>query len=333
MSRRSRTGACCAAATRLIVVAMLPVLHGCSPEPEVATPADGTPPEVMIESPLAGSSVADTVGVVVRAQDAGGVHCVTLLADTLACGTRFAPPWRFTWVTGTLPDSSFHTLQAEAVDAEGNRALSAACRVCVRINHAPHARILRPYDEEWCDLADTSAVWRCEVSDPDEGALPAERVEWSVDGTALAARGTIIPAPILPPGTHEIRVGARDRWEREAWARARMTAFRYPSPDRPEAALELFLIALRARNAAVATSVLAAEFRAFAPRAQAGPNMGRRARGGGAHCPARRRGSCACHARGVRRITRDLHAAWPLASEDRVAESGTHRSPGVRFRA
>jgi hypothetical protein len=232
-----------------------------------AVAPDGTPPTVTVLSPTANSTIADTVRVQIEATAAAGIQCVTLLVDSLACGTRYGPPWSIRWSTGHLPDSSFHSVQAEAIDRAGNRALSPPLRVCVRRNRAPNVRILRPGEGEWIDVADSAGTWLCEALDPDEGPLADDRIVWLIDGDSLPGRGAMRLAPVLTEGVHTVGALGSDRWGRRARAGCEVTAFRYPAPDCPEAALEAFLDALRARNPDAAAGALADAYRGFGPQA------------------------------------------------------------------
>jgi hypothetical protein len=252
----------------MLALAMLALAAGtsCDTREAPAAAPDSAPPTVALLSPVAGGIVADTVCVRIEAADAAGIQCVTLLVDSLACGTRYGPPWSIRWSTGHLPDSSFHILQAEAIDRAGNRALSSPHRVCVRRNRAPSVRILRPGDGEWIDLADTAGTWLCEACDPEEGLLAGDRIVWLIDGDSLSGRGATRPAPVMTEGAHAIVARGSDRWGRSGLARCEVTAFRYPARDCPEAALEVFLDALRARDPDAAAGALAEAYRGFGPQ-------------------------------------------------------------------
>lgn len=252
--------------TALLLLA-LAASPACDKREAPATATDSAPPTVAVLSPAANSTIADTVCVRIEAAAAAGIQCVTLLVDSLACGTRYGPPWSIRWSTGHLPDSSFHVVQAEAIDRAGTRALSPPHRVCVRRNRAPGVRILRPGEGEWIDLADTTGTWLCEARDPDEGLLADEHIVWLIDGDSLPGRGAMRPAPALAEGAHAVAACASDRWGRSGLARCAVTAFRYPARDCPEGALEVFLDALRARNPDAAAGALADAYRGFGPQA------------------------------------------------------------------
>lgn len=230
------------------------------------TPAepDRVAPQVAVLSPRDGSSVADSVTVVLEATDDQGVETVTLWVDDLPAGSCSAPPWEVVWDTGGLPDSSFHNLRAEARDAAGNLGRSPDSRICVRQNGSPSVRILWPPDAHWANLDQPQTDWRCAASDPDEGALGDDRIVWFVDGIALLTTGAAIPPPEIIAGTHEIRVQVADRWGRSAIDRHELHAFRYPEGNTPSELLEIFWLAIRSRDSRTAADCLSNGF-AFMP--------------------------------------------------------------------
>ena len=226
---------------------------------------DVTPPEVAILSPADRSVVADTVTVRVAASDDHRVRSVTFLVDGTTVAERHEPPWEIPWMTGSLPDSSYHTLRAAAVDDAGNASLSTEARVCVRHNDPPTIRILWPPEDYWIDLDEPLLPWRCAAHDPNEGLLDEDHICWYLDGALIEQKGKAIEAPELSCGAHTIRAQASDSWDRSTAALRSIQAFRYPDGTDPSAALEVFLCAVRARNADVATACLAEEFRFFRP--------------------------------------------------------------------
>jgi hypothetical protein len=226
---------------------------------------DQIAPTVTIRSPLAGSSVADSVTVVITAADEQGIASVTLWIDDRSAASCAAPPWEMTWNTAGLPDSSIHTLRAEARDAAGNQGWSPELRVCVRQNHPPTARILWPPDGHWANLAQPRAEWRCQADDPDEAFLEDSCIVWSVDGYALSASGRALAPPKLTEGRHEIRVRVTDRWGRCATTDHELHAFRYPAGNTPAELLERLWLAIQSRDAETAISCLGAEFTLLPP--------------------------------------------------------------------
>jgi len=239
-------------------------LAACTDSRDEVTPPDTRPPVVAIRAPRPESMVADTVSVAVDASDDTGVRSVTLLVGGAAAVTRHQPPWLLPWPTAGLPDSSYHELTAEAVDEAGNSAVSTPCRVCVRRNAAPVAAILWPEPERWIDLDAAPHPWSGAAIDPDEGALPEERLVWYVDGDSTAAGG-VIAAPALAAGPHAIRFEARDAWGRRTSATCEIVAFHYPAATLPGDALGRFLCALRARDSLRVEEALDAAFQAHPP--------------------------------------------------------------------
>ena len=243
------------------------LLAACSASHEEIAPPDTTPPTVAIRFPLPESTVADTVRVEIDTSDDTRVRRVSLLVDGAASGTCYGPPWVVPWATGERPDSSLHRLVAEAVDEAGNSALSAPCRVCVRHNESPVVSIRWPEEKRWIDLEAPARPWCADASDPDEGALPDERIVWFLDGQPLGQTGRAIPPPDLPEGPHTIRVRATDGWGRAAQASGTIGAFRYPERSDPGGALQSFLYALRARDPLRAAAVLDEAFGSHPPGA------------------------------------------------------------------
>jgi large repetitive protein len=85
---------------------------------------DGAAPSVAIVSPVAGSTVAGDVLVLVDARDDGEVVGVELTVDGAPVASLAAPPWRFRWdVWSATPGP--HVLEARAVDATGLETVSA----------------------------------------------------------------------------------------------------------------------------------------------------------------------------------------------------------------
>ncbi len=232
-------------------------LMACTPEKEQIAAPDTTPPELVILAPSDRSPVADTVAVRIDVHDDVRVRRVTLLIDGGTLAERYAEPWVFAWATGLLPDSSFHVVQAEAVDEAGNSALSDPRTVCVRHNEPPRVTIVWPPENYGIDLDLPQAQWECVAQDPDEGSLGSDQVVWSLNGCALSETGLRIAMPPLVEGAHSITVRVRDRWGRSAVQSRPVLAFRYPDRDVPAEALDAFFCALRARNAEAAAATLA----------------------------------------------------------------------------
>ncbi len=104
---------------------------------------DTTPPTVSLTSPVAGSDLAGTVGIVASATDNTGVAGVQFLVDGANLGSEVTgpgPAYSFTWNTATSGNGA-HTLSARARDAAGNSAVSANVAITVT-NSAPGGLLL-----------------------------------------------------------------------------------------------------------------------------------------------------------------------------------------------
>ncbi len=86
--------------------------------------SDTTPPMTSITSPADGGTVSGVVAVAASASDNIGVARVDLQIDGVVKGSLTAPPYTFSWDTGTAAPGK-HTLQAVAYDAAGNIGTSA----------------------------------------------------------------------------------------------------------------------------------------------------------------------------------------------------------------
>jgi len=82
--------------------------------------SDGSPPQVAIQSPVAGASVNSTVSIDVLAIDDFGVATVRIFIDGEKRADLFTQPYHMLWNTAALADQSTHTIRAEALDAAGN---------------------------------------------------------------------------------------------------------------------------------------------------------------------------------------------------------------------
>src|SRR5437868_3815289 len=83
---------------------------------------DTTPPVVRLTAPLAGSTVAGTVGVSASASDNLGVARVVFSLDGTSTKTLTSGPYAYSWDSTAVANGA-HSLQARAYDAAGNRAV------------------------------------------------------------------------------------------------------------------------------------------------------------------------------------------------------------------
>jgi subtilisin family serine protease len=135
---------------------------------------DGAAPQVSIRSPKVGAKIAGDVVVEVDATDDGGLARVDLLVDGAQEATAAAPPWRFVWGTGSLPQGP-HSLVARALDRTGRESNSGPVEVTV--DRVPG---VAAYDAQL-------AAPRCIDSGP-----------VCESGSLLAGRGALGPEPMAP---------------------------------------------------------------------------------------------------------------------------------------
>ena len=109
----------------------------------VGTVSDTTAPAVTITSPANGAEVTGTVTVTAAASDTAGVTSVTFLVDGIAIGTDTSVPYSASWNSGAVAAGS-HTLRAQARDAAGNVATSAAVTVTVSSSSRPAQAVFQP---------------------------------------------------------------------------------------------------------------------------------------------------------------------------------------------
>ncbi len=147
--------------------------------------ADVTPPSIQLMTPLDGAALKGIVPVAAAASDDRGVAAVTFYAGTLLLGRVTASPWTIAW--DTTPASGPVVLTAQAVDAAGNAATSAA--VPVYVDHVPPTVTItspqpipsQPPDPPVPPVVSGSVTIRADVSDD----YRLERVEYRVGGTLV----------------------------------------------------------------------------------------------------------------------------------------------------
>src|SRR5207253_1078571 len=109
----------------------------------VSNSTDTQPPTVSITAPSSGAAVAGTVSVTASASDNVGVTGVQFYVDGSAVGSVLtAAPYSYSWNTASLSNGT-HTLPAQASDAAGTAATSAAVSVTVD-NRAPTVSVTAP---------------------------------------------------------------------------------------------------------------------------------------------------------------------------------------------
>jgi subtilisin family serine protease len=192
------------------------VAGGAAPTPPDPDPVDAIAPEVAIVSPSSNSTVSGVVEVAVSANDLdSGVAAVELWIDGSLAASDGAPPWSFAWDSRGAGDGA-HSLEALAVDAAGNDAISPAVDVLVQNGvsdtTAPSVSILSPGDGE-----SVRRTLKIDVVASDASTI--ESIEVLVDGerigsdrcgaTTCSVRFAWNPRRVSPGG-HVIEARASD---------------------------------------------------------------------------------------------------------------------------
>jgi len=116
-------------------------------------PPDPTPPAVSITSPIAGSTVSDTVTVLVSASDNVGIQSVLFQVDGTSIATDTTPPYSTSWDTTTIANGS-HSLNAVATFTSGN--ISGAATVTVNVNNTSSVQATHYLDVNHVNASDTN---------------------------------------------------------------------------------------------------------------------------------------------------------------------------------
>lgn len=92
---------------------------------------DKEPPEVQITNPLNGQVVSGTVNITAEATDNKGVDKVVFYINGDSVFTITSRPYKYTWITTSLEDSTIHNIYAKAYDAAKNEGISTTISVMV----------------------------------------------------------------------------------------------------------------------------------------------------------------------------------------------------------
>ncbi len=221
-------------------LAFLAGAWGCiRPSPEEPGPKDTL--QVQILRPTEGAHVADSVEVLVSAP---GAAAVELACDGRSMGRIFEPPWRFSWDTAGLADSSLHSLLAIGWLPDGTLRQSDRRTVVVRRNTPPTVRLLWPSDGIWLEAGEDTAVWKASVVDSTPGPQGIS-IEWTLDGETVASGTAVVSEPPrLSPGAHTVSVLVRDSWGASSCEKARVTVRLYEPADSPVRVVQNLLLAV-----------------------------------------------------------------------------------------
>ncbi|MEX1126971.1 MAG: Ig-like domain-containing protein [Vicinamibacterales bacterium] len=146
--------------------------------------ADTQSPTVSITAPTAGTTVGGAVTIAASASDNTVLSRVEFLVDGVVIGAATAAPYQAVWNTATVAAGS-HTLQARAIDAAGNAALSSGVAVTVPDTTNPDVSLTAP-----ASGATLRGEVRLEASATDDVAV--SRVDFLAGG-ALVGSATASP--------------------------------------------------------------------------------------------------------------------------------------------
>ena len=171
-----------------------------------AAPPDTTPPTTSITGPAVGATVSASITISATASDDVGVTQVQFFVDGVLLSTDTTGPYSASWNTTSALDGA-HSLAAEASDAAGNSATSAAVNVTVD-NTAPAVNITSP-----AAGATVSATVTITADASDSSGVT--QVQFFVDGALLSSDST---APYSASwdttatanGTHSLSAQATD---------------------------------------------------------------------------------------------------------------------------
>ena len=146
-----------------------------------AAPPDTTPPTTSITGPAVGATVSASITISATASDDVGVTQVQFFVDGVLLSTDTTGPYSASWNTTSALDGA-HSLAAEASDAAGNSATSAAVNVTVD-NIAPAVNITSP-----AAGATVSATVTITADASDSSGVT--QVQFFVDGALLSSDST-----------------------------------------------------------------------------------------------------------------------------------------------
>jgi len=124
-------------------------------------------PEVKLISPIKDQIIIDSIEVEIIATDDKGITDVEFLVDNEIIKTWILPPYTFFWNVTNFSDSSYHTIYAQAYDADGNVTTTPIITIQVRLLPAPTLLSVQPVGENqvlltWQDNSKIETGFRIE---------------------------------------------------------------------------------------------------------------------------------------------------------------------------
>ncbi|HWR17313.1 MAG TPA: Ig-like domain-containing protein [Terriglobales bacterium] len=176
---------------------------------------DTSPPNVIITSPVGGSTVAGTLNMIATAADNTGVIGVQFLLDGTNFGSEVtSPPYTKSWNT-TLNTNGAHRVEARARDAAGNVG-SAVVQVAVDNTVPPGPDTTKPTVQIVAPGNGANVTGTIMVTALATDNIGVASVQFQVDGTNSGAAVTTSPYNFvldttkLPNGSHTIGAIAKD---------------------------------------------------------------------------------------------------------------------------
>lgn len=173
---------------------------------------DTLPPQLMIQSPAAGSTLRDTVTVTATAIDDDGLDSVGFQVLNVDLGRRTAPPFEVQFDTTLVPNGA-QSISAVARDRSGNEKLvSVVVTIANPINQAPSVAAGPDATIEAANMPMTLTGTVNDDGLPSNGALTTVWSQVSGPGTATFTNASSLSTHVgvSAPGTYVFRLTAND---------------------------------------------------------------------------------------------------------------------------
>jgi hypothetical protein len=149
---------------------------------------DTVPPVVQVESPSTGDTVAGSAVVAANATDNVGVTRVEFYVDAALVGFDDTAPYAVAFDSTTLANGPY-ALTAHALDAAGNRGLSAPVNITITNRAAPPT------------IAPAGGAFTGSVAVTLATTTPGAEIRYTTDGTTPAAGSTLYTSPFTLTAT------------------------------------------------------------------------------------------------------------------------------------
>lgn len=182
-------------------------------DPDEPPAADTTPPAVALSAPAEGEAVSGVVTLVAAASDDVAIDRVDFLVDGAVVGSSTAAPYSVGWDSSAVSDGS-HVIEARALDAAGNSAVSASVTIDVRNVPDPPADTTPPTSTIACGGSTCLPTWYREpvmISLSATDDVGVAQIRYTTDGSVpTATYGSLYTAPVSVATTTTITFRAFD---------------------------------------------------------------------------------------------------------------------------